>query len=177
MRFLVLASVIVAAPVSAEPAAAYVQGDMMVGIAAPVAGFHAMVGAEGGLHWIGPVWGHAAIAAGPAADDEGRGYNSQIRAGAEARVCGFSGSVCGLFGIDLGGQRGSWSGDSMPESFTGLVAIPRLFVDVGGATWRFRLGLEADELIVGSGVYSHVGVGRGIGVVGDEVVTAVARQW
>jgi len=149
----------------------------MVGIAAPVAGFNAMAGVEGGLHWIGPLWGHAAISVGPAGDDQGTGYNSQIRAGAEARACGFDGTVCGLFGIDLGGQHGAWSGDAMPESFTGLVAIPRVFVDLGGSTWRFRLGLEADELVVGTGMHSHVGIGRGIGVVGNELVTAVARQW
>lgn len=182
MRLLILASFLLAASASAEPehvTGAYVQGDMMVGIAVPVAGFNAMAGAEGGLHWIGPLWAHAALSAGPAADEDGTGYNTQIRAGGEARACGFGGTVCGLFGIDLGGQHGTWSGDSesMPESFTGLVAIPRVFVDLGGSTWRFRLGIEADWLVVGNGEHAHIGVGRGIGFVGNELVTGVARLW
>jgi hypothetical protein len=185
MRTLILASLGISAIASAEPhiATTYVQGDLMVGIAAPVAGFNAMLGAEGGLHWIGPLWGHAELSVGPAADDQGTGYNSQIRAGLEARTCTGLGLVCVVAGLDLGGQHGAWgmSGDpaamSSTETFTGLVAIPRVLVEVGGRTLRFKLGIEADELIVGTGYHSHIGIGRGIGIVGNELVSGVAYQW
>lgn len=184
MRAFILASLFIPAIVRAEPqrvATTYVQGDLMVGIAAPVAGFNAMLGAEGGLHWIGPVWGHAELSIGPAADDQGTGYNSQVRAGLEARTCTRLGLVCVVGGLDLGGQHGAWgmspTQGMSSETFTGLVAIPRVLLDVGGRALRFKLGIEADELIVGTGYHSHIGIGRGIGVVGNELVSGLAYQW
>ena len=48
---------------------------------------------------------------------------------------------------------------------------------LAGNAFIFRLGLEADELVVGTGVKSHIGVGRRIGIVGNELVTGVAHLW
>lgn len=175
MRYLAYALVLAGSAAHAEPQA-YVQGDMMVGFATPVAGPNAMAGVEAGYD-LGAVWAHAAMAAGPASDDQGSGYNSKIAGGLEVHGCGSSGVACLLVGIDLGGQHGRWSGDSMSESFTGLVAIPRVFADLGGSTWRFRIGLEASALIAGTGTRGKVGLGRGSGVVGNELVIALARGW
>jgi len=148
----------------------------MVGIATPVAGPNAMAGVEAGLD-LGEVWAHAGMAIGPASDDQGSGYNSKIAAGLEIHGCGSSGVACLLIGVDLGGQHGKWNGDTTSDSFTGLVAIPRVFADLGGSTWRFRVGLETSVLIAGTGTHGQVGVGRDSGVVGNELVIGLARSW
>lgn len=148
------------AAVHAEPApesSRFVEGGMAFGAAEPVIGWNLMATVAAGIQIAGPWWAHAAFAYGPTIDNLGghglnNGRNLAVHAGAEGRWCSSrGGALCGIAGLDLGGQHGSWApnnGYLMSASSTALVAIPRVGVDVGTTRIRARVDLEADAALV-----------------------------
>lgn len=161
----------------AEPAH-YLQGDGSVGIAAPVAGFNAMLGVEGGLRVAPYVWAHGDVGGGLAGDDQGTGTNFQLRGGAETHLCA-SPWLCGIVGLDLGFQRGTWASrmDMSTEVTNALVAIPRLAADIGlGAHTRLRVGLELDRSLTGENM-TGVRIAGHSTLIGAELFTGIAYTW
>jgi hypothetical protein len=162
----------------AEPTR-YVQTDLMIGGAAPVAGPNLLGAVEGGYQLTPGLWGHGELSAGPAGDDQGSGSNSQARAGVEGRAC-FDGRVlCGVLGGDLGVQHGTWTrSDGMEnEHVTALVLVPRIGVDAGGRNLRARLGIELDEALYGRHQMSYAPTIDVKGTMGLELAAGVAYQW
>lgn len=178
MRLVLLATIFVATAVHAEPAR-YVQTDLMVGGTAPDVGPNLLAGLAVGVRVAPNLWARGELAGGPAADDQGGGTASQLRAGIEARGCTTTGVACAIAGADLGGQRGTWTSHDMMENETldALVVIPRVGVDAGGRTWRGRLGLEIDESLYGRHFSSYAPADTRTGAIGFELAAGVAYQW
>jgi hypothetical protein len=156
----------------------YVQVDGSVGVAAPVAGYNAMLGVEAGHRLLDPLWAHGEIGAGLAADDQGNGTNMLVRAGVELHGCATP-RVCGITGLDLGYQHGTWASrqDMSTEASNALVAIPRVALDLGiGVQTRIRVGIELDAALAGMHE-SGVEIAGHRTLIGAELFTGVARTW
>ncbi len=162
-------------PAQRDPAQ-YLETDLMVGGAAPVAGLNALVAVQGGYRLWHNLWLHGEAGYGHAQDDQGGGSNMQLHAGLESRPCIVRGIVCAVVGADLGYAQGSWVSDlarDQMESVSALVAVPRLGLDLGGDHVRVRLGIEADVALAGhhreiggmeAAAGSLVALGLGLGV-------------
>jgi hypothetical protein len=105
---------------------------------------NAFVDLEGGLRLAKlPVWAWASVAYGGSADVEGGGRFVQARAGIESRGCA-SRALCFYVGGFVGTQRQTWDKiDEMTEHHGGPLVGGRLGLDAGGASTRFRVGIEA----------------------------------
>ena len=185
MKLATAAILLVPALAAAEPAAyvpsAYVQGEVMLGGAAPVAGPNLLGGIEA-AHRLGstPLWARAALVYGPAADDQGSGTDRQARLGLEARSCTATGWACGAVAGDLGYLRSTWRTPIDPprwEQVEGVVVVPRLAVDVGGARIRASLAFELDLAASARHTSSDAAPARETGVGGGELVGGVAYRW
>src|SRR5207245_7690173 len=123
-------------------------------------------------------------AIGRGGDDEGGGGVGQLRAGLEARVCTDPGVLCLVGGLDLGYQYARWqrrSDELDTDTGKGLVAVPRIGLDLGGDGIRFRLAFELSEALYyvrslsePSGDTSTTSLSRRVGVARD---IRVAYQW
>ena len=163
----------------AEPTQ-YVQVDAMIGGAAPVGGPNLVGAVEGGYRLAPSWWAHGEVAGGLAADDQGGGTTAQLRGGVETRSCSASSLVCGVFGLDLGALRGTWtSSDSAgaSEHVVALVAVPRVGIDVGGTHVRARAGIEFDEALAGRHTSSFAPTTTPTGTIGFELAAGMAYQW
>ena len=159
---------------NAEPApTAYVQGDAMLG-APPVGIIAATLGVEGGYRLAsGPVWAHAAVAAGNIGDDGGSGSLVHVRGGAEAWSC-WTSWLCGAVGADLGVEHAHVTFESMTSTMTALTATPRLVIDAGSGI-RARLALEPSFKLAGYAHGPEAHPSRTF--VGGNLVAGVAYQW
>ena len=190
MKLAALAVVLAPALAHAEPpapipvqATTYMQADLMLGGAAPVAGPNLMFGFELGHQLIDGLWARGELAVGAAADDQGGGGNDQGRAGLEARSCSEHDRVCGFASADLGYQRGTWHahGDSMHhEQVDAVVVVPRLGFEVGSARVHFLFAFELDTALWGR---HQVALDTGMtsepvqGLMGGELVSGVRVAW
>lgn len=168
---------------SAEPAvetSRFVEGGMAFGAAEPVIGWNLMATVAGGYRISGPWWLHAAYAYGPTIDNLGahrfnRGRNMVLHAGAEGRWCSSrDGALCGIAGLDLGGQYGTWQQPDNPyvmpsTSSTAFLAIPHVGLDAGTPRIRARLDLDADAALVAR----H----SATGIIGIELAAGVWVAW
>jgi hypothetical protein len=166
-------------PVQQDPAQ-YLETDLMIGGAAPVAGLNALVAVQGGYRLWHGLWLHGEAGYGHAQDDQGGGNNMELHAGLESRPCIARGIVCAVVGADLGYAHGAWVSDraqDQMESVTALVAVPHLGLDLGGDHVRVRLGIEADVTLAGH----HREIGGMEGAAGSLVALGlglgVAYQW
>jgi hypothetical protein len=103
---------------------------------------------EGGEWWLRGGGGVAQTSA----VDEGHGTAFELRAGVEHRPddCGRG---CLYYGVDLAFVRGEMTDAPDDWQLTGVVAIPRGGLDLGGDRVRFRLGVE---MALGAGsVHDH----------------------
>ncbi len=179
MTKLVLALLAIASAAHADPTR-YLETDVMIGGATPVVGPNILGAVSGGYLLRPNLWGHAEVAAGPAADDQGTGSNWQARAGLEARACTASGVACALAGLDAGVLHGQWTRQDMPDEYervTAAVLVPRLGFDLGGRSLRARVELEIDEAIAGSHVTSFMPPTTPGGTIGVELAAGAAYQW
>src|SRR5262249_49143441 len=67
--------------------------------------------------------------------DQGRFL--EARGGIELS-CGQRRAVCGFFGVDVGGELQTRRGDSDADPLSGVVAVPRMGLDLGGDMLRLR---------------------------------------
>ena len=163
----------------AEPTQ-YVQVDAMIGGATPVVGPNLLGAVEGGYRLTSVWWVHGEVGGGPAADDQGKGTNAQLRGGIEARSCTRSNVLCGMLGLDLGAFRGTWSSSDASgetEHVVSLVAVPRVGIDFGGSHVRGRAGIELDEALAGDHMSSFAPTTMTNGTIGLELAAGVAYQW
>ncbi len=87
--------------------------------------------------------------------DEGHGHVYELRAGIEhvRHAC----PGCFYYGIDLAFVSGEMYDDPEDWKMTGVLAIPRAGIDIGGERIRFRLGAE---LPLGVGRVHYTGFGE-----------------
>ncbi len=98
---------------------------------------------------------------------QGSGTFLQVRAGAEYLHCSSGGTVCGVYGTDLGVMRSGWTKtdtfDHLPFRYTEEELIPRLAVDVGSRRLRVRatadlaVGLTQRDHMATAGTSSSAG--------------------
>lgn len=195
MNRLVIAALLAALQTRAhaEPTR-YLAGGMMFGAAEPVYdGYNVMAGADGGYRLDELWWAHAGVGYGTSVDRFGQhvpngGRNGLVRGGVEARWC--AGTVlCGIAGVDLGVQHGSWThreysptsdaGIMQSYSDTAFVAIPRMGFDVGGDRLRVRVAIEGDMSLLTTQINTDFGpVDTGLGhFIGLELAAGVAYLW
>jgi hypothetical protein len=195
MRISVIAALVLASSAAFAEPTKYIQGGMLFGAAEPVIGWNVMATVDGGYRFSDALWAHVELGYGPTVANLGNhgangGTNGEVRAGVEARWCAHR-MVCGIAGVDLGVQRGTWSTtmysatviDGVLESLTSeaLVAIPRAGLDLGGDTFRVRLVLEADTAVIDrttttTEMASPTSESR-TGIIGVELAMGVAYQW
>jgi hypothetical protein len=179
----VLLLVVAPAIAAADPPESlhYVEGGALFGAAQPVIGWNVMATAAVGTRVEGPWWLRGSFGYGRTIDNLGGhgpngGTHLVARGGAEGRWCESAREwLCGIAGVDLGVQHGTWSHTSYPmpdpvlDSATSLVIVPRVGVDTGSPTLRARFDLEADVALAGSdtamGDRRTAGVELGLGMV------------
>ena len=182
MKLVAFASLMFASSIAAAdpaPTTHYVDTDVMIGAARPIAGLNAMLGVDAGVHWQDNVWLHGAIAAGPGGDDQGTGTNANAHGGLELRGCTTGGVACAEAGVDVGVQRGTWRSnyDMSAETASSIIAVPRAGFDVGGRRVRFHMGLEADVALAGTHEATGLPTTHEGGLAGVELATGIGVQW
>lgn len=93
-----------------------------------------------------PLWIRGSGAAGNSFDFQGGGSFRKLSLGLESRTCTAGGGACVFAGVDLGRQSQTWidgDDDLMDEHHAGWVLGPRVGLDAGGDSIRFRLTLDA----------------------------------
>ena len=179
IALLTVASLVATTGVARAEPTQYLQVDAMIGGSSPVDGPNLLGAVEGGYRLTSQLWAHGEIAGGPAGDDQGSGTNTQLRGGIEARSCTESNGACVLFGLDLGGFRGTWASQdaTSTEHVVALMAVPRFGVDLGGSHLRGRAAIELDEAIAGHHMTSFAPTTTTSGTLGAELVVGIAYQW
>jgi hypothetical protein len=87
-----------------------------------------------------PIWVHGLIGTGAEKLIADQGQFVEARGGVELS-CVQRRAVCGFFGIDVGGQmEGGHKGDG--NEMRGVVAVPRMGLDMGGDYLRVRASLD-----------------------------------
>jgi hypothetical protein len=97
---------------------------------------------EGGMRVATtPIWVHGLIGSGAETQIMGQGRFVEARGGIELS-CGQRRAVCGFFGVDVGGELQTRKGDGDDDKLTGVVAVPRMGLDLGGDMVRLRASVD-----------------------------------
>ncbi|HTJ45032.1 MAG TPA: hypothetical protein VL463_23150 [Kofleriaceae bacterium] len=97
---------------------------------------------EGGMRVsTTPIWVHGLIGTGAETQVHGQGDFLEARGGFEVS-CGTRRIMCGFFAIDVGGEMQRRRGDKDEDALKGVVAVPRLGVDMGGDMVRLRASID-----------------------------------
>lgn len=86
-----------------------------------------------------PIWVHGLIGTGSETPIQDQGQFLEARGGVELS-CGQRRVVCGFFGIDVGGELQRRDGD--PDQLMGVIAVPRMGLDLGGDLLRVRASVD-----------------------------------
>jgi len=97
---------------------------------------------EGGMRVATTLlWVHGLVGTGSETQIGAQDKFIEARGGLEIS-CGTKRGVCGFFGFDVGGQLETRKTDSSGDHLQGLVAVPRIGLDVGGDTVRLRASFD-----------------------------------
>jgi hypothetical protein len=88
-----------------------------------------------------PIWIHGLVGTGAETQLEDQGQFLEARGGFELS-CATRRKVCGFFGVDVGGEMQSRRGDAKDGSLSGVVAVPRMGLDMGGDIVRVRASVD-----------------------------------
>jgi len=97
---------------------------------------------EGGMRVATtPIWVHGLVGSGAQTQLQDQDRFLEARGGIELS-CQRRTAVCGFFGIDVGGELQTRKNQSADEKLSGIIAVPRMGVDVGGDTLRVRASVD-----------------------------------
>ncbi len=88
-----------------------------------------------------PIWVHGLIGTGAETQINDQDEFLEARGGFELS-CATRRKVCGFFGIDVGGEIQSRRGDGPDRQLSGVVAVPRMGLDMGGDIVRVRASVD-----------------------------------
>jgi hypothetical protein len=88
-----------------------------------------------------PLWVHGLIGTGAETQINDQDQFLEARGGFELS-CATRRKVCGFFGVDVGGEIQSRRGDGSDKQLSGVVAVPRMGLDMGGDIVRVRATVD-----------------------------------
>jgi hypothetical protein len=88
-----------------------------------------------------PIWVHGLIGTGAETQWRDQGQFLEARGGIEVS-CSVRRIVCGFFGVDVGGEVQQRTGDGQQDKLTGVIAVPRMGLDLGGDIVRLRASVD-----------------------------------
>ena len=88
-----------------------------------------------------PIWVHGLIGTGAETQINDQDRFLEARGGFELS-CATRRTVCGFFGIDVGGEIQSRRSDGGDTTLSGVVAVPRMGLDMGGDIVRVRASVD-----------------------------------
>ena len=88
-----------------------------------------------------PIWVHGLIGTGAETQISDQDQFLEARGGFELS-CATRRKVCGFFGIDVGGEIQSRRGDGPDTKLSGVIAVPRMGLDMGGDIVRVRASVD-----------------------------------
>jgi hypothetical protein len=121
---------------------------------------------EGGMRVATtPIWVHGLVGSGAQTPIEDQGRFLEARGGIELS-CSHRSAVCGFFGIDVGGElqtrQAPPGGDD--GKLSGIIAVPRMGLDLGGDIVRVRASFDGRWFRYQSRNESVAGTSGGAGV-------------
>ncbi len=97
---------------------------------------------EGGMRVATtPLWVHGLIGSGSETRIQDQGRFLEARGGIELS-CSHRIAVCGFFGIDVGGELQSRKDADHDATMSGIIAVPRMGLDMGGDVVRVRASVD-----------------------------------
>jgi hypothetical protein len=162
----------------AEPTR-YLELDASLGAVTP-AGLDLVGGVAYGIRRSEHVWLRIAVAGGEAVyiDSNDAGPIAQARIGYEARACLAGGYVCGIAGFDFGAfyaqHPGNNDGDPR-DLMIGVLAAPRIAIDLGSVRFRVRIGAEIG--VSAAAVFPPSAVTSGLAGLTLACTGGVAYRW